>query len=131
MLRQWHALAHSDDTHVVDLFREDHDVIGSLHDRVVVVVKVVREHRRAGVGAVRHDAALGEPPIFWIVELTELAIERLPVSGPLLSLWCQRRNAAVRGVRNERASRLTVVDGNPVAPVDIDVVVVDAPHSTL
>ena len=123
MLRQRHALAHADDTRVVDHLRQDHDVVGGLHNRIVVVVEVVRQHRRAGVGPERHQAAVGERSKLGVVERAELPIERTALGAPFARLSRQRRNAAVCGVRDERASRFAVVDGNPVAPIDIDVVV--------
>ena len=123
MLRQRHALAHADDAHVVDHLRHDHDVVRGLHDRVIVVVEVVREHRRAGVGPERHEAAQGEPEILRMVVIAELAVELSALGTPLLSLGRQRGNPAVGGVGDDRASRLVVVDGHPVAPIDIDVVV--------
>ena len=123
MLRHRHGLAHSDDTHVVDLFREDHDVVVGLHDRVIVVVEPVGEHRRAGVGAERHDTAQGEVQILRMVVRAELAIELPCFRAPLLIFGRKGRKAAGCGVRDERASRLAVIDGNPVAPVDVDVVI--------
>ena len=41
--------AEADDAHVVHHLGHDHHVVLRLHDGVVVVVEVVRQHRRAGV----------------------------------------------------------------------------------
>ena len=64
-------------------FGHDHDVIGGLYDRVVIVVKVVREHWWPRIRPERNDTPLSERPVFGIIILTKLPSELRGFSHPL------------------------------------------------
>ena len=101
-------LADADDARVVHHLGHDHHVIARLHDRVVVVVEVVGQHRRAGVRPERGEAALGQRPVLGVVVLAELldALHALGLAGP--ALVGQRRHPAVGRIDDERGAVLAV-----------------------
>ena len=117
------ALSHADDARVVHHFRHDEDVILVLHDGVVVVVEVIRQHRRPGVRSERHDAALGDGPVFGVVETPERrdAAESLGLS--LSTVGSEIGDAAVGWIDDDRAAALAVHDRHVVARVDPEIIV--------
>ena len=96
---------------------------GVLHDGVVVVVEVVGEHGRPGVGPEGDDAALGEGPVLGVVVLAMPAAGREEPAEPLLRFGGARGDAAVVGHREEGAARLAVHDRDLIAAVEVEDVV--------
>ena len=72
-------------------------MILGLHDGVVVVVEVVRQHRRAGVRSERHQAAIGQRPRLGMIELAELLRPRGNLRETLLAGIGQRRERPFGG----------------------------------
>ena len=112
-----------DDARVVDHLSHDQHVVGGLHDRIVVVVSAVGEHRRTGIGTERHEATLSEWPHLRVVILGELPPELHILSPSRLSLGCHGRHPTVHRVGHERGSGLAIDDGHPRAPIPVDFVV--------
>ena len=116
------SVAQADDAGAAELLDHDGDVVGVLHDVVVVVVAGV-EHRRSRPRTERHEAALGQRQQLGMVELSE----RLPVRGLLgaapLAFLGQLRQPPVLRTRDERRARLAVHDDDAVARVHVEAVV--------
>jgi membrane-bound ClpP family serine protease len=60
--RKPRAVTNLNDTSVMDHLRHDQDVVGGLHEDVVVVVERVGDHRWTGTGFERNDAAFSQRP---------------------------------------------------------------------
>ena len=76
VLRQPWAVANLDDPSVVYHLRHDHDVVGGLHDRIVIVVEPIGQHRWASIAAEGYETAFGDRSDLWVVVRAELAHER-------------------------------------------------------
>ncbi len=127
MCRQGLRRAEPDDARVVHHLGHDHHVIGGLHDRVIVVVEVVGQHRWPGVGAERHQTALGERPVFRVVVFVELALEGAAFPRAALALLREWGPLAIRRIDDQRAADLPVEDRVVVAPSEVEVVVASDP----
>ena len=106
----------------MDHFRHDHDVVLRLHDGVVVVVEVVRQHRRPGIRAERSEAAVGERPHFGAVELAELLREAARSAMRCLPASVSRGRAR-RRIDEDRAARHAIDADDPVTRVEPKAVV--------
>ena len=95
VLRQACRLTQLDDAHVVHHLGHDHHVVGVLHDGVVVVVPVVRQHRRPCAGPERHQAALGQRPELGVVGFPEALAAGVEGEDLLTRTPSQRGDAAV------------------------------------
>ena len=76
VLRQRLWLTQPNNPYVVNHFGHNHDVISGLHNGVVIIVKVVGQHRGTRVRAKRFDATLTKRPIFRVVILAEHSTQR-------------------------------------------------------
>ena len=94
-----------------------------LHDRVVVVVEVVRQHRRAGVRSERQQAAIGQRPRLRVIELAEFRRRGGARAQPLLGFGGQRRQPPGRRVDDDRAPRHAVDADHLVARIEPEAVV--------
>ena len=94
----------ADHSRVVDHLDEDHDVIGRLHDLVVVVVDV-RQHRRAARRAEAHEAAFAQGATLRPIESQRRA-RGLKGFEPFGGI----RHLAVRWIDDERSASLAVHD---------------------
>src|SRR5256885_9186839 len=82
----------------VDHFVENHDMVRSLRDLHVVVVRA-GGHRRSGIET--DDASAGERRLFWSVESSSSTIQCSNVPDFLLRFRRERRNLAVGWVDDE------------------------------
>jgi hypothetical protein len=113
----------ANDAGVVHHFGKDQHVVLGLHDGVVVVVEVIRQHRRAGVGAEGDEAAVGQRPHLGVIELAVFFGRGVALAQALLAGFRQRRKSSVRRVDDDRAARDAVNADHVVAGIEPEPVV--------